>query len=135
MFDTFQMIKRFYKNDVWSRAVITLTVPKGTSEEDIVSKKVRRVTSLNHVMQSLDIPMPSSVICVSEDLTGEIKGDPDRLWYTTLWKRIFHCCSKKAFGTLLTFLSDRLSGTQARTTKSALLGKIPQEAVEEALAL
>lgn len=123
------MIKRTYKNDVWSRAVITLTVPNSTSREELVTKKARREKSLNDVMQSLDIPMSSSVICISEDLTGNIE------WYTILWKRIFQCCSKKAYGTLLSFLFDRLSGTQARTPKSALLGKIPQEAVDEANAL
>lgn len=129
------MIKRTYRNEVWSRAVISLSIPKGTSEDNIATKKDKREKSLNDVMHSLGIPMPSSVICISEDLTGEIEGDPKRSWYTTLWKRIFQCCSKKAYGTLLTFLSDRLSGMQATSTRSPLVGKLPQEAVDEAFAL
>ena len=128
-----RMLKHSY-TEIWSRLVITITVPPMKDHEVSVRKQERRKKSLTDYMSCFHAPSIPSIVCISEDLVGPIPGDPEQQWYTVLWKSRFEACSKDNRLLLMTYLSDRLTETPS-IKHSPLLQKIPKEAAEKAKSL
>ena len=121
---TLQVMKRSYKNYVWDRVVIVLTVPNSEKNETAVSRQ----NDIKRYMRSLGIPTIPPFICTSETLIKDMSSDPKPKWYTELWSAIFKHCSDAGCPTLHVHLTDRLTDTSA--TKRSCLPKIPKEAIE-----
>lgn len=132
---TIRMMKRSFRNDIWRRAIITLTAPRSVGIEALTRRREKRKKSLDDFMTGLGIPVLPPTLCISEDLAGDLPGDPEKKWHTELWTTIFQSCSKEGRATLFTYLSDRLTDTPTPATRSPLLQKIPSEAVAVARSL
>ena len=124
--NTLLVMKRSYKNYIWHRVVIALTVPD--SEKNGTAAILKRQGDIEKYMKSLSIPTIPPFICISDTPTRDMLGDPKPTWYTELWSAIFKHCSDAGFPTLHVHLTDRLTGISA-TTRSCL-PKIPKESIK-----
>ena len=97
-----RMLKHSY-TEIWSRIVITITVPPMKDFEVSLRKQEKRKKSLTEYISCFRAPSIPSIVCISEDLIGPIPGDPEQLWYTQLWKAIFGACSRDNRLVLMTY--------------------------------
>lgn len=122
------------KADIWNRVVITFAVPSSIDLELYIRRQEKRRAALMSYISSLRAPKTPPIMCVSENLTGNLPGDPEYDWYSNLWTAIFESCSKNGRLALMTYLSDRLTDTPS-TRYSPQLQKIPREAADKAKTL
>ena len=127
--DTIETMKKLLRSEIFERAIIALTIPKGLNEEDIGKKLQSRQKNLEASFESYKMP---PVVCISEDLLGGIPGHPE--WYTQLWLEIFQSCSKEGLPVMALYLAHRMHKPTDLTPNqnSDLLRSIPTDACDKA---
>lgn len=127
--DTIEKMKKLLKPEIFERAVIALTIPKGISKEEMDTKIGIRRTNLEASFKGYKMP---SVVCISENLIGGVPGYPE--WYSQLWLEIFKSCSKEGLPIMTQYLADRMlkPSDQGLNHTSDLLQPIPTDACDKA---
>ena len=130
--DTIEKMNKLLGPEIFRRAVIALTIPRGLSKEDLETKLQSRRSNLEASFEKYQMP---SIVCISENLRGGVPGYPE--WYSHLWLEIFKSCSKEGLPIMTQYLDDRMIEPldQHPNRTSDLLRPIPTDACDEAKGL